>query len=132
MSGERFWAGGAFETSQRLVVLGSGGVPKPRLDRDTGAVKLSPDGRPTYSSGTTALVMDEDGELVPSRGTMSVHVIEPAEKYGKNAIEPVAFMTDGRTWITPYVSNSWTAYSVVCERLIPYSQQQRQQQEAAK
>jgi hypothetical protein len=128
----RLWAGGAFETSQRLVVLGSGSVPKARVDRATNAPKCAPDGRPTFSTGTTALVTDDSGELVPARGTVSVHVIEAADRYGRNAVQPVAYLTEGRTWITPYVSNGFSAYSVVCERLVPYVSQQRQQQEAAK
>jgi hypothetical protein len=127
----RFWAGGAIETNQRVVVLGSGSVPKARVDRATNVPKLSPDGRPTFSTGTTALVEDaETGELVPARGTVSVHVVEPAERYGKNAVQPAPLMTDGRTWVVAYVSNGFSAYSITCERLIPYSQQR--QQEAAK
>lgn len=120
----RLWAGGAFETSQRLVVLGSGSVPKARVDRATGAAKLAPNGCRTFSTGTTALVVDgETGELVPARGTVTVHVLEPAERYGRSAVQPVPYLTAGRCWITPYVANGFTAYSVTCERLEPYKAQ---------
>lgn len=115
-----FWIGGPFRTDQRVVVLGQGSKPKPRTDRD-GAPKCAPDGRVTYSTGTTALVQDDEGEFVPGRMAITVHVIEPADRYGKNAVQSSAFMTDGVTWVTPYVANGFTALSIVTERLVPYS-----------
>lgn len=115
-----FWVGGPFTTDQRIVVLGQGSKPKARADRD-GVPKLSPDGRATFSTGTVALVQDDEGEFVPGRSTVSVHVIEPADRYGQNAVKSQPFMTDGVTWVTPYVANGWTALSIVTERLVPYS-----------
>jgi len=79
---------------------------------------VSPDGRPTFSTGCTVLTKDDAGEWIPSRGTLSVHVTEPAERYGKNAVTPTLFITDGVTWITPYVSNGFTGLSITTERLI--------------
>lgn len=49
-----------------------------------------------------------------------MHVIEPAEKYGTSAVAPTLYTTDGITWITPYVSNGYSALSVVTERLVAH------------
>lgn len=114
-----FWTGGAFRTDQRLVLLGQGGTPRARVDRD-GHPKLSPDGRATFSTGCHVLTRDDSGEWVPSRGTLSVHVTEPAERYGKNAVTPTLYSTDGVTWVQPYVSNGWIGLSVVTERLVEH------------
>lgn len=114
-----FWIGGPFRTDQKLVLLGQGATPRARVDRD-GRPKLSPDGRPTFSTGCTVLSQDDSGEWVPSRGTLSVHVTEPAERYGKNAVTPTLFSTEGVTWITPYVSNGFVGLSVVTDRLVEH------------
>jgi hypothetical protein len=119
MMSDQFWIGGPFRTDQQLVLLGQGASPRARVDKD-GRPKCSPDGRPTFSSGCMVLTRDEAGEWVPSRGTLSVHVIEPAEKYGTSAVAPTLYTTDGITWITPYVSNGYSALSVVTERLVAH------------
>ena len=113
------WTGGAFTTDQKLVVLGQGSTGKVRADRD-GRPKLSQDGRPTYSTGCTVLVKDESGELVTARGTVTVHVVEPLERYGSSAVHPTVYTTDGTVWVTPYVSNGWSALSIIAERLVPH------------
>ena len=115
------WTGGAFTTTQTIVVLGQGSVGKIRADRD-GHPKLSADGRPTYSTGCAALVKDSSGELVPARGTVSVHVIEPLDRYGHSAVKPTVFTTAGTVWVTPYVANGFTALSIIAERLVPYKE----------
>lgn len=113
------WTGGGFTTDQRIVALGQGSVPKARVDRD-GRPKLAPDGRATFSTGCAVLTKDVTGELVPARGTVSLHVIEPLERYGANAVTPTVFVSEGTTWVVPYVSNGFTALSVVTERLVPH------------
>ena len=116
---DQYWMGGAFRTAQKLVMLGQGSTPRARVDRD-GRPKMSPSGKPTFSSGCAALVKDETGEFVPARGTISVHVTEPAERYGKSAVSSTVFVTDGETWVTPYVSNGFIGLSVTTERLVEY------------
>lgn len=116
---DEYWFGGAFRTTQKVVVLGQGSVPKARVDRD-GHPKLSKSGKPTFSTGTAALVHDEAGEFVPARGTISVHVTEPGDRYGQNAVRSTVYVTDGETWVTPYVANGYSAYSITAERLVEY------------
>lgn len=116
---DEFWIGGGFRTDQKLVLLGQGSAPRARVDRD-GHPKLSRDGKPTFSTGCMVLTQDESGEWIPSRGTLSVHVTEPAERYGKSAVQPTLFSTDGVTWVTPYVANGFTGLSIVTERLVEH------------
>lgn len=115
------WTGGAFTTDQKLVVLGQGSVPKARTDRD-GHPKLSPDGRATFSTGCAVLTKDAAGELVPSRGTVTLHVIEPLDRYGKSAVTPTVYVTEGQTWVVPYVSNGYSALSITTERLVAHKE----------
>ena len=119
MMADDFWIGGAFRTDQKLVMLGQGGSPRARVDRD-GHPKLSRDGRPTFSTGCMVLTKDDSGEWIPSRGTLSVHVTNPSERYGKSAVQPTIYSTDGETWVTPYVSNGFTGLSIVTERLVEH------------
>ncbi len=116
------WTGGAFRIDQKVAVLGQGSTPRARVDRD-GRPKLSADGRATFSTGVAALVRDETGEFVPARGTVTVHVIEPLERYGHNAVQPTVYVTDGVTWVMPYVSNGYAALSIVSERLVEYKRE---------
>ena len=94
-----------------ISALSLGGEPRPRAD-ESGVPKLSPDGRPTYSTGV--VVARETGGI--DRG-ITISVIEP-EVFPLGTVVRV----DGRTWLTPYVQDSGGRASIgksfVCERLV--------------
>lgn len=91
-----------------IRVVGLGGQPKLRDG------KLSPDGRPTYSSGCVLLV-DRAGDVRPDKSA-SVHVVEPAATY----VLGEQYVAAGQVWVTPYTAaNDRVALSVTVERLVP-------------
>ena len=99
------------ESARTITAIAFGQEPRPRTNQD-GSPKLSPDGRPTYSTGVQ--VARPDGGI--DRG-ITIAVIEPANfSLGK------VVRVDGDTWLTPYVQDNGgrpaTGQSIVCERLV--------------
>jgi hypothetical protein len=97
--------------ARQIRVMSMGGEPRARMREN--AAKLSPDGKPTYSTGVVAA--REDGGQ--DRG-VTVAVIEPQ-------IFPLGTMLrpDGDVWLTPYVSDNGNrasaGMSIVATRLVP-------------
>lgn len=103
-----------------LRVAGTGERAKYRLKGDRGGSQtnaLSPDGRPTLSSGCIARFLVQDGEL-KSQKTASVHVINATTE---DVFEPGEFLADGAIWIQPYIpeGSNRIAYSITVESLVP-------------
>jgi hypothetical protein len=91
-----------------LVAFAMGGDPRPRLNAE-GGPKLSPDGRPTFSTGV--VVARPDGGQ--DRG-VTISVTEPTRLPLGVLLRP-----DGNVWLTPYESNGRVGVSIVCDRLVP-------------
>ncbi|WP_168202619.1 hypothetical protein [Georgenia wutianyii] len=93
-----------------MLTIGLGETPRLREG------KLTPDGRPTYASGT--ILMTLRGGEVKADKTASVHVVEPAEagyELGQK------YAAQGRVWVMPYENNSRVALSITVERLVAVS-----------
>lgn len=102
------------DAAEKIVGLAMGGEYRPRADRATGVVKLSPDGRPTCTSGM--VVARPDGGHDRS---VTVAVIETGTAYPLGTRVRV----DGKVWVTPYLAGDGSSralgLSVVAERLVP-------------
>jgi hypothetical protein len=103
-----------------LRVAGTGERAKYRLKGERGGAQtpaLSPDGRPTLSSGCIARFLNQDGDL-KSQKTASVHVINATTE---DVFEPGEYLADGLVWIQPYIpeGSNRIAYSITVESLVP-------------
>lgn len=101
----------AQDSAETITGISFGQKPKARTNQD-GSPKLSPDGRPTFSTGIQ--VARPDGGV--DRG-ITVAVIEPST-FPLGAV----VRAQGLTWLTPYVQEVGSRFavgqSIVCERLV--------------
>lgn len=79
--------------------------------------KKSPDGRPTFASGTIMRTMTKAGEI-KSQKSASVNVIEPPQN-GEVYEFGQMYRGDGAIWVQPWESNGRIALSITVERLVP-------------
>lgn len=103
-----------------LRVAGTGERAKYRLKGDRGSTQtnaLSPDGRPTLSSGCIARLLDKEGDL-RSQKTASVHVINATPD---DVFEPGDYRAEGLIWVMPYIpeGSNRMALSITVESLVP-------------
>jgi len=97
--------------TQHVKCLSMGGEPRPRVG-DKGP-KLTVDGRATSSVPVVVLRADGTGQ---ERGATLAVVSEYAKDYPLGTF----LRSDGKTWLTPYVTDAGRlGLSYVCERLVP-------------
>jgi len=97
--------------TQHVKCMSMGGESRPRVG-DKGP-KLTVDGRATSSAPVVVLRDDGQGQ---ERGATVAVVSENAKVYPLGTF----LRTDGRTWVTPYVTDAnRLGLSYVCERLVP-------------
>lgn len=102
------------DAAAKIAGISMGAEPRPRADRASGAVKTSPDGRPTY---TTGIVVARDGGGLDRAVTLAVIEPGPALPLGTRV------RVDGRVWATPYLAGDGASrslgLSIVAERIVP-------------
>ncbi|EFU79265.1 hypothetical protein [Mobiluncus curtisii] len=102
--------------TSKFQLIGFGAEPKPRTDQDGNPKLFEPaGGKPTYATG---------GGVIGKNGldkSVTVATLQPVRlESGKR------YQTAGQTWVTPWISGRFIAYSVVCERVEPVEAQAKQ------